>query len=546
MEELQEIQLLGSGSFGNCYLCIDPQDNTKVVVKQIDISHMDLNQKKEAYHEARIMSAFDHPNIIRFRDIYATTSGKLNIVMDYADGGDLADRIKQQKGKFFPEVFIIDIFVQLCLALKHVHDRKILHRDIKAQNIFLTRDDIVKLGDFGISKVLSSTIDKAKTLVGTPYYLSPEIVDNKPYNFKSDVWSLGVLLYELCTLKPPFDASSFHFLALKIVRGAYPPLPPHYSRDLKALVASMLSIDPNKRPSIAQILKLPFVNKRIQNLLSESIKKKEFSHTVLHNQQFVSMDDDRPINRIEPRKQEDKKSEAKVVKKTEKLKKSVKDGKKVEKDGKKKTKKQKEVVLNAEEKDKVREEKARKREEERLKMKQDIKNKLKSKDKGELIQWIGTSKEESRLIHELEAACEDNPADEQLGDTFELSVTSGDMIMREDVIKSHREEVKVDQSVEEAKLDSKDDPVIGASDRSTQSRCELLRMFLETKLGIQTFLEGYTLLKQYISQGREKWEYEDIYIKLKGLMTAETAKEYLPLIHTLLVFEGESDTINIG
>ena len=539
MEELQEIRLLGSGSFGNCYLCIDPQDNSKVVVKQIDISHMDLNQKKEAYHEAKIMSVFDHPNIIRFRDIYATTSGKLNIVMDYADGGDLADRIKQQKGKFFPEVFIIDIFVQLCLALKHVHDRKILHRDIKAQNIFLTKDDIVKLGDFGIAKVLTNTIDKTKTMVGTPYYLSPEIVDNKPYNFKSDVWSLGVLLYELCTLKPPFDASSFHFLALKIVRGAYPPLPPHYSRDLKALVASMLSIDPNKRPSIAQILKLPFVNKRIQNLLSESFKQKEFSHTVLHNEQFVNLDDDRPINRVEPRKQEEKKSESKVLKKTDKLKKS-------EKVGKKKTKKQKDVVLSVEEKDKIREEKARKREEDRLKMKQDIQNKKRTNAKGELIQWIGTSKEESRLIHELEAACEDTPTDEHLEDTFALSVTSGDMIIREDVIKSHREEVKVDESAEEAKANSKDDPVIGSSDRSTQSRCELLRMFLETKLGIQTFLEAYTLLKQYISQGREKWEYEDIYIKLKGLMNAETAKEYLPLIHTLLVFEGESDTINIA
>lgn len=544
MEELQEIKLLGSGSFGKCYLCIDPQDNSKVVVKQIDISHMDLNQKKEAYHEARIMSAFDHPNIIRFRDIYATTNGKLNIVMDYADGGDLAERIKEQKGKFFPEVFIIDIFVQLCLALKHVHDRKILHRDIKAQNIFLTKDDIVKLGDFGIAKVLSSTIDKAKTLVGTPYYLSPEIVDNKPYNFKSDVWSLGVLLYELCTLKPPFDASSFHFLALKIVRGAYPPLPPHYSRDLKALVASMLSIDPNKRPTIAQILKLPFVNKRIQNLLSESIKQKEFSHTVLHNEQFVNLNDDKPISRVESGKSEEKKVEKsekleqKTKKKTEKLKVTGKDTKK-------KTGKKKEVVLTAEEKDKIREEKAKKREEDRLKMIQDIKNKKKTKTGGELVHWIGTSKEESRLIHELEAACEVGASDENLGDTFDLSLTSGEMVIKEDVIKNHYEEAKREDVVEETKV-SQSDPVIPASDRSTQSRCELLRMFLETKLGIQTFLEAYNLLKQYISQGREKWEYEDIYVKLKGLMNADTAKEYLPLIHTLLVFEGESDTINLG
>mmetsp|Transcript_43 Transcript_43/g.7 ORF Transcript_43/g.7 Transcript_43/m.7 type:complete len:84 (+) Transcript_43:459-710(+) len=83
-------------------------------------------------------------------------------------------------------------------------------------------------------------MDNAKTMVGTPYYLSPEIVENKPYSFKSDVWSLGVLLYEICALKPPFDGPSIHLLALKIVRGNFPPLPPHYSRDLKALVGSML------------------------------------------------------------------------------------------------------------------------------------------------------------------------------------------------------------------------------------------------------------------------------------------------------------------
>jgi NIMA (never in mitosis gene a)-related kinase len=536
MEELQEIQLLGSGSFGKCYLCIDPQDNSKVVVKQIDISHMNDSQKRESYHEAKIMSAFDHPNIIRFRDIYATNTGKLNIVMDYADGGDLADRIKNQKGKYFQEVFIIDIFVQLCLALKHVHDRKILHRDIKAQNVFLTKDDIVKLGDFGIARVLSSTIDKAKTVVGTPYYLSPEIVDNKPYNFKSDVWSLGVLLYELCTLKPPFDASSFHFLALKIVRGAYPPLPPHYSRDLKTLVAQMLCIDPNKRPSIAGILKVPFINRRIKNLLTESINLREFSHTILHNEKFVDLNDERPKGaKREERKPEEKKTESKPKSKPlDSLKSS---GKKSSK------KKPKEKVLTAEEKEKIREEKARKREEDRLKMREDIKSRSKTKNNSELVQWIGTSKEESRLVEELQAAADVEVKDDEiLSDTFDLSMTSNEeIIYKEDVIKSHAiEETKTS----EAQVEEENSFQI--NDRSTQSRCELLRMFLERKLGIDTFLEAYNLLKQWIGQGREKWEYEDIYMKLKNLMNAETAKEYLPLIHTLLVFEGESDTINLG
>jgi NIMA (never in mitosis gene a)-related kinase len=94
-----------------------------------------------------------------------------------------------------------------------------LHRDLKGQNIFLTCSNRIKLGDFGIARVLNKTYEKAKTMVGTPYYLSPEIIENKPYSFKSDIWSLGVILYELCTLRPPFTAPNMQMLALKIVRG---------------------------------------------------------------------------------------------------------------------------------------------------------------------------------------------------------------------------------------------------------------------------------------------------------------------------------------
>lgn len=111
------------------------------------------------------------------------------------------------------------------------------------------------MGDFGIAKVLTHTVDIARTMVGTPYYLSPEIVESRPYSFKSDIWSLGVMLYELCALKPPFEGSNIHFLAIKIARGEYPPLPSHFSRELKTLVSQMLTIDVQRRPNINQILK---------------------------------------------------------------------------------------------------------------------------------------------------------------------------------------------------------------------------------------------------------------------------------------------------
>ena len=99
---------------------------------------------------------------------------------------------------------------------------------------------MVKLGDFGIARVLSKTVEKAKTMVGTPYYLSPEIIESKPYSLKTDIWSLGVILYELCALKQPFNADSLHFLALKIVKGQFTPIPTHFSREMKNLITLLL------------------------------------------------------------------------------------------------------------------------------------------------------------------------------------------------------------------------------------------------------------------------------------------------------------------
>jgi NIMA (never in mitosis gene a)-related kinase len=169
-------------------------------------------------------------------------------------GGDLLQRIHDARGRHFPEAQILDWFTQIALALQHCHARKILHRDLKAQNVFLNSKNFVKLGDFGIAKILNHTRDLAQTLVGTPYYLSPEIIRNRPYGLESDIWSLGIILYELCALKPPFEAHNLPALAIKIMRGAYPQIPPHYSKDLKALVGQLLTIDPAKRPSVHKVL----------------------------------------------------------------------------------------------------------------------------------------------------------------------------------------------------------------------------------------------------------------------------------------------------
>lgn len=208
-------------------------------------------------------------------------------------------KIKAQNGILFPEDKILDWFTQVCLAIKHIHDRKILHRDIKSQNIFLMKNGQVKLGDFGIAKCLDQTMDKAKTYVGTPYYLSPEIINSQPYGFQSDIWSLGVLLYEMCALKMPFDASNLPQLYIKIINCNYQPLNDVYSNELKELVKDMLNEQYLKRPNISEILNNSIIKPRIKKFLNESEYNSEFSHTIIHNFKLNSSHNDEKMTKNE-------------------------------------------------------------------------------------------------------------------------------------------------------------------------------------------------------------------------------------------------------
>ena len=204
------VKLLGEGSYGKAYLCTSQANGNQCVIKQIVVEGMNEKEKDDTLNEATILQKLDHPNIIKFYEVFMSPKPQhtLNIVTEYADGGDLSQKIKEQKNKPFAESQVLDYFTQICLALKHIHDKKIIHRDLKSGNVFLTQSGLVKLGDFGIAKGFKNTLDKAKTMVGTPYYLSPEIIACKPYDSKSDIWSLGVLLYEMLTFKMPKKETS--------------------------------------------------------------------------------------------------------------------------------------------------------------------------------------------------------------------------------------------------------------------------------------------------------------------------------------------------
>eukprot|EP00899_Mesostigma_viride_P029183 jgi/Mesvir1/944/Mv17498-RA.1 len=257
-------QQLGKGSFGVVYKVSRKADHKTYVIKQIMIDQLDRSEQEDAIKEVHVLAALDCKYVIKYYDSFLD-AGKLNIVMEYAANGCLHDKIKAQGTKPFEEDVVWNFFIQTALGLNHIHSKKVLHRDIKSLNIFLDADDVVKLGDLGVAKVLSTQTNFARTLVGTPYYLSPELCEDKPYNEKSDVWALGCVLYECCSLKHPFDAANQGALILKILKGKYPPVK-GYSAELQDVMSRCLTRDTTLRPTTSEILSLPTVKAKAAEL----------------------------------------------------------------------------------------------------------------------------------------------------------------------------------------------------------------------------------------------------------------------------------------
>lgn len=254
---------IGSGSYGIVYKVIRKVDGITYAMKAIDLQGMSRKEQEECIRETRVLSSLDSNFIIKYYDSFLE-QGKLYIITEYASNGNLHDFIKKQPDEL-DEDLVWKLFLQILLGLNHMHSKKILHRDIKTLNVFLDDGLNVKLGDMGVAKILSTNTNFAKTIVGTPYYLSPELCEDKPYNEKSDVWALGVILYECCTQRHPFDADNQGALILKILRGRFPPIT-KYSPEIEDLVKQCLTQNAVRRPTTAQLLCQPIIQQKIVEL----------------------------------------------------------------------------------------------------------------------------------------------------------------------------------------------------------------------------------------------------------------------------------------
>ncbi|CAE7284300.1 NEK1 [Symbiodinium pilosum] len=245
----REVRQIGEGSFAKALL-VEAADGTQAVCKVMDITQASKKEAEAAAKEGRLLASLRHPFVVRYRDSFCE-AGVLCIIMDFCEGGELARQIRRARRNHqrIPEEQILRWFTQATLAVKFIHDKHILHRDLKPANFFLTKNGSLKMGDFGIAKTMACTLACAKTRIGTPYYLSPEVCQEKPYNWSSDMWSMGCILYEMCALQVPFDAHSISGLVQKICYGPLPVVPDCYSDFLRRLCRQLLDREPKKRPS---------------------------------------------------------------------------------------------------------------------------------------------------------------------------------------------------------------------------------------------------------------------------------------------------------
>lgn len=281
LKHFKVLKFLGKGSYGSVYKVKRISDDKIYAVKETDVKSMSQTEREESVNEIRLLASASHPNIVSYNEAFLD-GNRLCIVMEYAPNGDMSRIIKKQATarKPFEEMQIWKYFIQIARGINALHDMRVLHRDIKPGNIMVADGDVLKIGDLGIAKLLKSSM--AKTQIGTPHYMPPEVWKSRPYAFPSDVWALGCILYEMATFNVPFEARSMSELRYKILRGRYSPVGRQYSPELIDMIRRLLDAVPENRPTLKQILASETVKKM------EAKIRMEANEPVAGNQQMLA------------------------------------------------------------------------------------------------------------------------------------------------------------------------------------------------------------------------------------------------------------------
>ena len=258
LSDFEILSLLGKGSFGEVYKVRRKSDNEIYAMKKVTITSLTKKEIENALNEIRILASVCHPHIVSYKEAFYSNEEKcLCLVVEYVNAGDLEKKISTlSKSKtLIKESEIWSIFSQLVSALLALHNMHIIHRDLKSANVFIDKTNNIKLGDMNVSKVMANTKGMMKTQTGTPYYASPEIWKDLPYDIRSDTWSLGIILYEMCALRLPFRGKSYNEVYTKVVNGNYSPIPKVYSARLKEMIRWLLNVNPKERPTVKEVKK---------------------------------------------------------------------------------------------------------------------------------------------------------------------------------------------------------------------------------------------------------------------------------------------------